>query len=1236
VQETLPSSPRKRKRRLVGWGLAIGVAVFAAIGFGVYRHLTNPDRIRAKAEAYLQQFVLGEVHIRAAEFDWNEGITLHDVAVLEATTAESPPPPGDTETNGAHLTRPLFACPEVALRPNRAALWRGRLQIDAIEAQEPELSIIRDVARKRTNLTGVVRAGVLSKASVQAEGLNLPLVELRQARVRVLRQSESRTDLVEDLRLTVRAKPRTPTTPVYDIIWDEAGPRPADGHSEVDLRTGTVRNIDGGLPWMSIEAVLTVVDARFDGAGSWCELLGLDGIVRARDYDFGDGPDANRRAAIELDGVAISIPVADEEHGLTASERYLHFESVRGTIVVTKGGINADFRGTLHGSPCEVRAYLHGGLDTIRTLDDVNFEAYLSIRQLTLPRPDPDAPPAQQRFCAQWDALRVFYEDYDPAGLIDLDIWVDKLAGADAPFELKRIILTAHDVSAELSYFPYRLTNTHGVLDLSSAGLILSNLVGNHNGGEVHVDGWFGSTSVRSASELWISGERIPTDRALYDALPEEYQRLWDRFAPAGRIGVDLVLRRNAAAPDEPLPEFDTEVQVAFDALDATYDGFPYPLRGLRGRFTVRDDWLTVHDVETESNSGTHLHGAGRVHLAESGVRDLDLRVSAQALPIDARLLHALPPEHAEKVRTLRASGTCDVDVQLSFADRPEDLETSVQVRLRDVQCKPASFPLTLAFSKGIVRLDETGLSFSELAGLCHGAVFRAEGQCLASSGGENSLEGGTKLRILAKGVTLDDALLDALPNDLTDELRKWQVEGGFDVAATLVTTGEEAAPLRVEQAVCTLRGATVRHPKLPEPLTDVRGRVLYEPARIELANLTAQWGATPILINLELPDSLAKDATLDVRLDHLTLDDGTSALLPERFREVWEHLSLAGEVDARLSLVRPAVEAQPDGAADMSNAPVWTIQAELLLNDVDIPRIARLQDVSGRLSLAGLMQDRSGGMRLDGKLDGATLRLYDRVLTDVRAGISYLCTSEGVGRLSVENIEGSLCGGRVAGRTEVRFADEGACYTVEAQGQGLLLKPFLNDPGQWGPPPQPLYEAGGSIDVSVFLTGGGSDIDRRRGGGVIEIRDADLYRLPIMLAILHVINLSIPDGQPFSTGNIDFYLLGNELQIERMQLRSEALALAGKGKLSMTDQHLDLQLVCVSPTTWERRIPVWTDLLEGAAARLAEVHVFGPLRQPNVEARTLPGITAELKHLFRAKPVPPPDQPRDRQPQQD
>ena len=126
------------------------------------------------------------------------------------------------------------------------------------------------------------------------------------------------------------------------------------------------------------------------------------------------------------------------------------------------------------------------------------------------------------------------------------------------------------------------------------------------------------------------------------------------------------------------------------------------------------------------------------------------------------------------------------------------------------------------------------------------------------------------------------------------------------------------------------------------------------------------------------------------------------------------------------------------------------------------------------------------------------------------------------------------------------------------------------------------------------------------------------MYRLPIMLAILNVINLSVPDENAFHDAEADFHVVGNRVELADISLRGSILTLVGYGSMSLPDRGVDLYLVNVPPLL--ARVPGVDTLVQRASRDLVELHVTGPLFRPTVRPEPLRATIAELRSLFQKK----------------
>ncbi len=1210
TQQTIPTKPRRKWRRR-----AVVLFVLAAVATGgglVYRHYTDSVRIRRVAEAYLQEHLreLGRVTVGSARFSWLEGIRLKDVRITEAPPATGPP--------GDHTSNVVFSCPEAQITLDPLSILVGKLSIKSIVAVEPTCSIVRDNSDGTTNLAALLRE--LSLADRGEGPVSLPTIELTRARVRVVTRDRGADRIVDELVLTLRGRHLADNNRFYDVVWQCDGDRTAQGHSHIDMESGTIHNVEGGLPWMSIEAVMIAINARYEQAGTLLDLLGLHGSVRAVDYNLGNGSGEGeaRSATIDLKNAFLSIPIDEGERSLSAHQRYLRFNEVYGTIRLTAGDVHyAEFTALFHGSRCRVTAEIRGGVDKLLTLDDLGFGVSLSIERLELPQVDPDRRPAEYRFINRWPKLVKFYRDYDPTGPVDLELTANKEAGADKPIVVERALLTPRGGSASCRWFPYRLHGLSGAVEYTKSGVFLRGLSGNHGEGVVRVDGEFAAPKRCAPGKLHITGEAIPIDAELYDGCPEQYGKIADLLDLHGALDVELVLVRPPCQNGEP-GKWRRQGTLSFDSLSARYVGFPYQVERLAGKLIFDGEHLEVLNVRGRSGEAT-LGVEGRMTLGVGGIGSLDLQVRGEDFAFDDRLPAGLPPDIERQVAAFHPAGRFAFQTSLRSDGATGETTHASSITLHGVTIRHEALPVTVNDVEGTIDLDAERIVVGEITGRYNGADVSARGYIHHSGSA-----GGMELSISCKDLQIDADLKAALPAPISEVLATWRVDGPID--STTVLRGDQIGPtdsLAFETTV-RLAGVTVEHSHFPLPFEDVYGEISFDGAGSQARGIAARYGSARIHLDFDTRTKPGGESgTISLTAKGLVLDPAVRDLLPERLRASWDELGPTGVIDLRLMPLRYHPSSR-------DKSPVWSIDAQLDLHDVALQKLLDIEAMNGTLAGAGSLRDRLGGTSLSGVVNLSTLDLLSRRLSDLEGSWSYLHTAEGAGRFALAPIRGLIYEGQLTAEVELmltetrRSGSAPATYTVSTTVSGMQIDQFVNAGRSPLVDSEEPVQARGLADVHMDVYGTVGSPSSRQGRGRVEVRQGRIYRLPIILAILNFLNLSVPDqgvgpassrSDAFSEAEADFFIIGNQAELKNILLRGSVLALAGHGTMSLPDRGVDLHLAYSNPRGWPA-VPVIDDLIK----ELVELHVTGPLSQPTVRLRPLRGLEEEFRRLFQKR----------------
>jgi hypothetical protein len=150
-------------------------------------------------------------------------------------------------------------------------------------------------------------------------------------------------------------------------------------------------------------------------------------------------------------------------------------------------------------------------------------------------------------------------------------------------------------------------------------------------------------------------------------------------------------------------------------------------------------------------------------------------------------------------------------------------------------------------------------------------------------------------------------------------------------------------------------------------------------------------------------------------------------------------------------------------------------------------------------------------------------------------------------------------------------------------------------------------------------LSGVGHGPHTWRGDGLVRLREADIYQLPVMVSLLKVLRLQPPDATAFTTSNIDFRILGEHLYFDRIDFTGDAISLWGSGEMSL-ERQLALKLF-VQVGRNDSPIPVVGNLVSQvfreAGRNLLLIHVTGPLENPDLRPETFPGLNEMFEQMF-------------------
>jgi hypothetical protein len=130
-----------------------------------------------------------------------------------------------------------------------------------------------------------------------------------------------------------------------------------------------------------------------------------------------------------------------------------------------------------------------------------------------------------------------------------------------------------------------------------------------------------------------------------------------------------------------------------------------------------------------------------------------------------------------------------------------------------------------------------------------------------------------------------------------------------------------------------------------------------------------------------------------------------------------------------------------------------------------------------------------------------------------------------------------------------------------------------------------------------------------------VRLSNADIYELPVMVALLKVLSIRPPDKKGFDAAECDFRILGEHIDIGRLNFRGDAVTLNGAGEVDW-QKRLNLQFYTMVGRD-SLQVPILRPLLGEASRQIMTIQVAGTVDQPLVSRKALPVVEKGLQEIF-------------------
>ncbi len=1174
--------------------------MFLTLGFALYSYSTRDEAIRRRAVAFIEEATLGDVEVTVgrAAFHMFGGITLHDVHVIVPFDERL-----GAAAKGPKLRR-IFWAASVELIHNPWHLLLGRLHVERVVAVEPTITLTQNTQKGLRTWQLLWDPDARRKPpSSHAR----PTIKLRKATAVVVSVDAQGVVTTREEELDADARPDPHNASAYAIDVRRRSPPYERNQVLFDPARRRVAN----APFVLAKTIRLQLPAY---AQALFDKIALQGEVQLRELLYDRAADEDRRVQIKLRRVHCRLPIgllaahrpADETEddsvrsaiGAVFDDAHaLHMTDLRGSVDLQAGRVDLDIEGKLDGADCAVTGSF---TDVDAGLQAVGVDLHFSGKAVPTPEglvresllANPDLPAD----------LRRFLVDYDPHGPFDVALHLARPAGRQGTLHVTGDVL-ACGVQAMFEGFRYPVDDLVGSVQFRENHVKLKGIRGRHGTATILVDGDIRRADGYADVKLDLGGESVPLAPDLFQALPQRYQSVLARFRPRGEALIRVGLHRPGGPYSEPKPDWDVSVSAELSGVQAQLTPGAQPLENINGHVDILGDELRLTDL-TGNYGEASVRFGGQVRLDGSESPPFELRVKADGVRLDESLAAALPAEGRGAVAQFQPRGFVDLAGTLGRKDGEQGLVWDVNARVYEAGIRHEAFPYAIDNVHGRISIRPDSLSIIQVQGTHGDSNIEARGNVRRTDGGFAA-----DMLFDANRVALLPDLRAALPPSLRDVWDTFEPTGHVRVRIAAHVTSDDGRVHPRHRAEIDLIDAGLRFRDLPLKLTSVSGKVIVTDQRVEIISLQGTVGEATVavsgVIDLAAP---RRRGALSITADEMAFDATLLDALPPLLRDFLTPLKPKGRFAIRLDALR--FETNAEGKTQ------WWFDGEMTLDDVVADLGFDVQHCFGKL-LA------SGAVSASGELELTTGVRLKRV---VAAGwhIKNLRTSLTIDRktraLRVEGASAKLYGGeatgsaiidRTAGSPSVPFR---ASITV----RDLQLARYLDIHGEPPPDDDQADRAQGTISGNLVLRRRAGRHRRREGTGEAVLSHAQVWKLPVLFAIFQVLNLT-PDENVFHDGHVKFYLAGDTLTFQRIDLQGRALSLVGGGAMDMRTQALDVKLLAGSPV--RVRVPLLTEILEGASREIMEVHVTGTLGKPTIKPQPLRSLTAALKTLFPEVP---------------
>jgi hypothetical protein len=741
-----------------------------------------------------------------------------------------------------------------------------------------------------------------------------------------------------------------------------------------------------------------------------------------------------------------------------------------------------------------------------------------------------------------------------------------------------------------------------------------------------------------AVSKLEVKVEHLMVTQKVFEHLPK-CKKIQKTYNPAGPVHVTYQFYR----PDAEHWEKHWNIQP--EGMTAEFEDFRYPIESVTGtvtldQFSDRDDYIRVDLTGRGSDRPVVVRG----FIQGDKTSEVDLVIAADDVPIDHKLIKALPKNSRDLARMflpsasrdlgrteqplewMQPAGLANIKVFVHRARGQETFANRYLVAVHDTSLKYDLFPYPLENVTGVLDIQSDHWECRDFHGSHKNGHIWVNACSFHTEGAERAIDGRSagapaaqtvslkrecvKVGIVGKDILLDPEFEQALSPEkapgraaLSSAWAMLALRGRLSFESVVLNRPDQ--PQDIDVAV-DIKGCSMQPDFFRYAMSDVSAKVRYKQGRVYVKDVCAQHG--PCQLGMKEAAIVLKPAGgftawfTDISGKDLIPDEEFLRALHPALRRGLEPLQIRKplQISTKLVLDAPAVPGEPmkiwwDGGAYLRKQ---LFQAGVEISDVDGVIWCRgnhngreFEEVSGHVLL-----------------ERATI--IGQPFTQIQARIEVAPKTPDI--LSLYDLKANLFGGFVGGEARFTFGPQ-LRYEVKLDALNVQLEQFGKH-NQLGADAQ----LQGPARAAVHLTGEGTDLSGLKGNGRIDVVRGKMYRLPLLLGLLKAFGLRMPERTAFEQAQMIFSVEGPQMRIHSLDLYGNAISLRGQGTLNLVDgSNLNLDFNADWGRMPQLLPPGISDLSQAVSDQLFKIKLRGKISSPRFEKELIPGVVDPIKRAF-------------------